>query len=86
MSSLARELWQPALLSAVYLIDLVVFVALCRNELRDWRRAERQAKPAAATGPDAGSVASSPAWHWFPSWRRQMTCDRPHGALHQRAV
>jgi hypothetical protein len=29
--------WRIALLSAVFLTDLVVFMRLCRDELRDWR-------------------------------------------------
>jgi hypothetical protein len=29
--------WRVALLSVVFLTDLVVFIGLCREELRDWR-------------------------------------------------
>ena len=29
--------WRIALLSVVFLTDLVVFMRLCRDELRDWR-------------------------------------------------
>jgi hypothetical protein len=29
--------WRVALLSVVFLTDLVVFMRLCREELRDWR-------------------------------------------------
>jgi len=29
--------WRVALLSAVFLTDLVVFMRLCHDELRDWR-------------------------------------------------
>jgi hypothetical protein len=36
--------WRVALLSAVFLTDLVVFIRLCREELRDWR-AHRSATP-----------------------------------------
>jgi hypothetical protein len=43
-----QSLWRLALLSAVYLIDLMVFIGLCRDELRAWRRRERQAKPIAS--------------------------------------
>jgi hypothetical protein len=31
--------WQTILLAAIYLADLVVFVGLCREELRDGGRA-----------------------------------------------
>jgi len=31
--------WRIAMLSAVFVTDLVVFVGLCREELRDWHRA-----------------------------------------------
>ncbi|HUJ99723.1 MAG TPA: hypothetical protein VLV85_15840 [Stellaceae bacterium] len=30
--------WRVALLSVVFLTDLIVFIGLCREELRDWRR------------------------------------------------
>lgn len=43
-----QSLWQLALLSAVYSLDLVVFVGLCRNEFRDGRRDHRRNKTTAA--------------------------------------
>jgi hypothetical protein len=36
--------WRVALLSIVFLIDLVVFAGLCRQELRDWRVQRSTAK------------------------------------------
>jgi hypothetical protein len=38
--------WRVALLSVVFLTDLIVFIGLCREELRDWRR-RRNATPTA---------------------------------------
>jgi len=29
--------WRVALLSAVFAADLLMFISLCREELRDWR-------------------------------------------------
>jgi hypothetical protein len=37
--------WRVALLSVVFLTDLIVFIGLCREELRDWR-SRRNAAPA----------------------------------------
>jgi hypothetical protein len=36
--------WRVALLSVVFLTDVVVFMRLCREEFRDWR-AQRSARP-----------------------------------------
>ena len=30
-------LWRVALMSVVFLADVVVFIGLCRDELREWR-------------------------------------------------
>jgi hypothetical protein len=30
--------WELVVLSAVYLIDVVVFAGLCRDEIRAWRK------------------------------------------------
>jgi hypothetical protein len=30
-------MWRVALLSVVFVTDLIVFIGLCREELRDWR-------------------------------------------------
>jgi len=40
--------WRIALLTTVFLTDLIVFVGLCRQELREWR-AERSATRSAFT-------------------------------------
>jgi hypothetical protein len=45
-----QSLWRLFLLSAVYLIDLAVFIALCRDEFRNRRRSKRQAESVAASG------------------------------------
>ncbi len=29
--------WRVALLSVVFLTDIIVFIGLCREEIRDWR-------------------------------------------------
>jgi hypothetical protein len=36
--------WRVALLSVVFLTDIVVFIGLCREEIRDWR-ARRSVRP-----------------------------------------
>ena len=33
----AHLIWRVALLGVVFAADLVVFIGLCRDELRDWR-------------------------------------------------
>jgi hypothetical protein len=33
----AHLIWRIALLGVVFAADLVVFLGLCRDELRDWR-------------------------------------------------
>jgi hypothetical protein len=30
-------MWRVVLLTIVFLVDIVVFVCLCRDEIRDWR-------------------------------------------------
>jgi hypothetical protein len=37
--------WRVALLSVVFLTDIIVFIGLCREEIRDWR-GRRSARPA----------------------------------------
>ncbi len=39
------NVWQIVLLSVIFLADIVVFIGLCREELRNWR-AERARRPA----------------------------------------
>jgi hypothetical protein len=39
--------WRVAFLSVVFLTDVVVFIRLCREELRDWR-AQRSARPSSS--------------------------------------
>lgn len=39
------SVWRMVLLSVIYLADLVVFIGLCREELRSWH-AERARRPA----------------------------------------
>jgi hypothetical protein len=38
---LANLVWRATLLGAVFVTDLVVFIDLCRQELRDWRAGQR---------------------------------------------
>ncbi len=51
--------WQVVLLSAVFLADIVVFIGLCREELRSWHaeHARRPAsrKPVVHAGQQAGA-------------------------------
>ncbi len=49
--------WRVALLGVVFAADLVVFIGLCREELRDWgaRRSLRASKPI------AGGVSALPS-------------------------
>jgi hypothetical protein len=37
--------WRVALLSVVFLTDIIVFIGLCREEIGDWR-GRRSARPA----------------------------------------
>ncbi|HUC64744.1 MAG TPA: hypothetical protein VMA53_04900 [Stellaceae bacterium] len=43
----AHLIWRVALLGIVFAADLVVFISLCRDELRGWRarRQPRDTKP-----------------------------------------
>ncbi|HWI28881.1 MAG TPA: hypothetical protein VN668_18030 [Stellaceae bacterium] len=53
--------WRIAMLGAVFLIDLVVFMGLCREELRDWHRARDNAPTdEAATALPEASLPSLP--------------------------
>jgi hypothetical protein len=51
-----QSLWRLLLVCAVYLIDLLVLVRLCRDEFREWRRGERQAEPIAARADRSAST------------------------------
>ena len=51
-----QSLWRLVLVCTVYLIDLAVFVGLCREELREWRRGERQPVPIAARADRSAST------------------------------
>jgi hypothetical protein len=39
-----QSLWRIALLATIYLIDFVVFIELCRDEIRAWRGGEQKAR------------------------------------------
>lgn len=53
-------MWRIELLSAVFVTDLVVFIGLCREELREWRvhRSARGARRGLAKGLSAMPSAS----------------------------
>jgi hypothetical protein len=53
--------WRVALLSVVFLTDVMVFMRLCRDELRDWRahRGDRGRAFVLAVAPRVGNGSVS---------------------------
>jgi len=51
-----QSLWRLVLVCTVYLIDLTVFVGLCRDEFRGRRRSRRQGEPIAARADGSAST------------------------------
>ncbi|HZB91623.1 MAG TPA: hypothetical protein VE397_09290 [Stellaceae bacterium] len=49
--------WRVALLTVVFVTDIVVFVGLCREELRDWRAGRNAARTARASGRRLAAIA-----------------------------
>jgi hypothetical protein len=54
----AHLIWRVALLGVVFAADLVVFLGLCRDELRDWR-VRRQPRNDKVMGEGVSALPSS---------------------------
>jgi hypothetical protein len=54
----AHLIWRAALLGVVFAADVLVFIGLCRDELRDWR-IRRQARASEPMGEGASAMPSS---------------------------
>ena len=55
---LEDPVWRVALLSVVFVTDLVVFIALCREELRDWHAGSGKARAGGAAGNGLPAMAA----------------------------
>jgi hypothetical protein len=54
----AHLIWRAALLGVVFAADVLVFIGLCRDELRDWR-IRRQPSDSEPMGEGASALPSS---------------------------
>jgi hypothetical protein len=54
----AHLIWRAVLLGVVFAADVVVFIGLCRDELRDWRM-RRQPRDKEPMGEGASALPSS---------------------------